>query len=509
MIVQRTNYYANGTHPESGMMTVTNPVTEEIIGMVENMSTETVKETAARARAAYQMWNARGLHNRLALLGTFRDLLWQNQSTMIDIIRQETGKTSGGAFAEVAGIDITITWLMHNAPRVLRPEPRAALFPFLQSAKVYKKPYGVAGFISPWNYPLLLSVIDAIAALAAGNTVIIKPSEVTPFTTLYAMDLMHTAGIPRDVVQVVTGDGKTGAALVDNVDVLCFTGSTESGRRVAVHAAQRLIPYSLELGGKNAMLVLKDADLDIAASSLLAGALDATGQMCVSIERVYIEREVYAAFCDTLTTYAETLVIGSGAGFDVHVGSLTNARELERSERIVADALDKGARLLYGGKRRPDLGPLFYEPAILADCTDDMAVMHEEVFGPVIGLQAVDSVDEALARTNASEYGLSGAVYTRDLRKGEHIALQIDAGDVVVNRGSAATIAAGTLPWGGMKQSGIGRRGGPEGLLRFVQPQSVVIDRRWERSNAVTLVDPLTVFGVKAMRLIRRYVPFI
>jgi len=509
MIASRKTYYANGSQPETGMMTVTNPVSGDVIGMVENMSAHTVQEAAQRARAAQKMWAVRSLQNRLALLGAFRDLLWQNQDTMNDLIRQETGKTAGGAFAEVAGIDITLTWLMHNAPHVLRPEPRAALFPFLQSAKVYKKPYGVAGFISPWNYPLLLSVIDAIAALAAGNTVIIKPSEIAPFTALYAMDLMHVAGIPRDVVQMVTGDGKTGAALVDNVDVLCFTGSTESGRRVAVHAAERLIPYSLELGGKNAMIVLKDADLDIAASSLLAGALDATGQMCVSIERVYIEREVYDAFCAKVTDYAKTLVIGAGAGFDVHVGSLTNARELERSERLVADALAKGARLLYGGKRRPDLGPLFYEPAVLADCTDAMDVMHEEVFGPVIGLQAVDSVDEAVMLTNASEYGLSGAVYTRDLRKGEHIALQIDAGDVVINRGSAATIAAGTLPWGGMKQSGIGRRGGPEGLLRFVQPQSVVIDRRWEHSTAVTLVDPLTVFGVKAMRLIRRYVPFV
>ncbi len=491
------------------MMTVTNPVSGEVIGTVENMTPQVVQEAAQRARAAQKMWNARGLKARLNLLGAFRDLLWQNQKTMIDLIRQETGKTSGGAFAEVAGIDITLTWLIHNAPHVLRPEPRAALFPILQSAKVYKKPYGVAGFISPWNYPLLLSMIDAVAALAAGNTVIIKPSEVAPFTALYAMDLMHAVGIPRDVVQIVTGDGKTGAALIDHVDVLCFTGSTESGRRVAVHAAERLIPYSLELGGKNAMIVLKDADLDIAASSLLAGALDATGQMCVSIERVYIERAVYDAFCDKVKTYAETLVIGAGDGFDVHVGSLTNARELERCERLVADALAKGARLLYGGKRRPDLGPLFYEPAVLADCTDTMAVMHEEAFGPVIGLQAVDSVDEAIALANASEYGLSGAVYTRDLRKGEHIALQIDAGDVVVNRGSAATIAAGTLPWGGMKQSGIGRRGGPEGLLRFVQPQAIVIDRRWEHSTAVTLVDPLTVFGVQVMRIIRRYVPFI
>lgn len=509
MIAKRTQYHANGSTPHERVIEVHNPITEALIGTVENMTADQVADAARRARAAHKMWAARALKNRLDLLGNFRDLLWKHQNEMIDLIRQESGKTAGGAFAEVAGIDITITWLMHNAPGLLAPQRRAALFPLMQSAKVYKKPYTVAGFISPWNYPLLLSIIDAVAALAAGSTVIIKPSEITPFTTLYAMDMMHVAGIPQDVVQVVTGDGATGAALIDNVDVLCFTGSTASGRKVAVRAAERLIPYSLELGGKNAMLVLEDADLDIAASSLLAGALDATGQMCVSIERVYIEAPVYDAFKDKVSEYAQRLVIGAGGGFDVHVGSLTNERELERSERIVSDALDKGAVLLYGGKRRPDLGPLFYEPAILADCDESMDVMHEEVFGPVIALRKVDGVDEALALTNASEYGLSGAVYTRNLRKGEHIALQIDAGDVVVNRGSAATIAAGTLPWGGMKQSGIGRRGGPEGLLRFVQPQSVVLDRRWENSTAVTLVDPLTVFGVKAMRVIRRYIPFI
>lgn len=488
---------------------VVNPVTQEIIGEVVNTPPAGVKEAVERARYAQRLWGAMSVSHRITLLKRFRDLLWERQAEAIKVLRQETGKNSAGAFQELYGIDASLTWLLHHAAHILQPQRRPALFPILQKATVYYKPRGVVGFIMPWNYPALLTFIDCLPALAAGNAIVIKPSEIAPFITLFIVDLMVEAGIPRDVVQVVTGGGATAAALVPEVDYVAFTGSLPTARKVALQAAEHLIPYTLELGGKNAMIVLKDADLELAASGLIAGSLENAGQICVGIERVYVEASIYELFVERVKHYLTEFKVGAGDGFDVHMGSLTNETELLRVEAHVEDALNKGAVLVRGGNRRPDLGPLFYEPALLANVDHTMDVMREETFAPVIPIMSVRDAEEAIKLANDSPYGLSGSIFTRDLVKGEHLARQFNTGDVAINRTSSVVVGSVWLPWGGEKLSGVGRRGGPEGLLRFVTTQSVVVDRRWERTPGVTHTDPMIMFGIELMRRIRRVLPFI
>jgi acyl-CoA reductase-like NAD-dependent aldehyde dehydrogenase len=493
---------------EADRIAVRNPVTGEIIGHVPATSPAEVKAAVDRARAAQPAWAARGVKERAALLQRWADLLWDDQKTAMQKIRAETGKNDTGAWLEVVVIDNVVAYYAHNAARILRPQRRASLLPFIQRAKVYYKPHGVAGFITPWNYPLNNAFIDLVPALIAGNTVVLKPSEITPFTALYAVDLMYRAGIPRDVIQVVTGAGATGAALVDNVDYISFTGSTATGRKIAMRAAERLIPCSLELGGKDPLIILRDANLDMAAAGTLRGALENAGQVCISTERVYVEDAIYNAFIDKVRHYANQLTIGGGEGFDVHVGSLTNERELLRAEAQVKDAVAKGAEVLYGGKRRPDLGPLFYEPTVLVNVDHNMDVMRDETFGPIVPIMRIKDAEEGIRLANDNEYGLSASVFTKDLKRGEQIATQIESGDVCVNT-TQWVFGTPSLPMGGVKNSGLGRRNGPEGLLRFVKSQSVLVDTQLGSSPTLTLADP---FGMKVfltLRSLRKRLPFL
>lgn len=498
----------DGVTPPQDTIPVTNPVTGAVIGEIEKTSREQVEATVKRAHTAQRIWRQMSVAERCNLLRKFEALLWQHQRQAMDTIRSETGKNDTSAFFEVIILCNLVSWCYHHAPRLLAPQRRRATFPIIQYAKVYYKPHGVVGFISPWNYPMMLSYVDAIPALAAGNAVIIKPSEITPYSALYIRDLMVQVGIPKDVVQVITGDGETGAALTELVDYISFTGSTAAGKKVAVKAAERLIPYSLELGGKNPMIVLRDADLDIAATNALTGALENAGQMCISIERVYVESEVYDEFVEKIKHYAGQLTLSAANGFEVHMGSLTNLREMERAERHVEDALAKGATLVSGGKRRPDLGPLFYEPAILANVDHSMEVMNEETFGPVIPVMRVKNEAEAVVLANSSEYGLSGAVYTRNLALGEHLATQLETGDVSVNRMTTVP-GAHDLPWGGRKQSGVGRRGGREGLMRFVSPQTVQVERFAATPPTVSAMEPSVHSVLKLIHWLRRVLPFV
>jgi acyl-CoA reductase-like NAD-dependent aldehyde dehydrogenase len=487
---------------------VTNPITAEVIGQIPVTTPEEVRAVVERARAAQPAWEALGVKERAHLLRQWADLLWDDQKTAMQKVRAETGKNDTGAWLEVLVIENTVSYYTHHAPRLLRPQTRRALLPFIQKARVYYKPYGVAGFITPWNYPLNNAFIDLIPALIAGNTVVLKPSEITPFTSLYAVELMHKAGIPSDVIQVVTGDGRTGAALVDYVDYISFTGSTATGKKIAVRAAERLIPCSLELGGKDPLIILNDADLDMAAAGTLQGALENAGQVCVSLERIYVESGIYDRFIERLKQFADKLTIGASEGFDVHVGSLTNERELLRSEAHVADAVSKGAKVLFGGKRRPDLGPLFFEPTILVDVDHTMDVMREETFGPLIPIMRVANADEAVQLANDSEYGLSGAIFTKDLKRGEQLATHIESGDISVNRPNWVWGTA-SLPMGGVKQSGLGRRNGPEGLMRFVHTQSIVVDNLIGAQPSLTLADPFSLKVALTLRQLRRWMPFL
>ncbi|MBC8100697.1 MAG: aldehyde dehydrogenase family protein [Armatimonadetes bacterium] len=487
---------------------VHNPVTGALLGELSSATAAEVQAAVARARSAQRIWQAVSLKNRLRLIEQLGDALWAQQRAAMDVIRAETGRNDTGALSEIiATVNLTY-WLKHHAPRILQAERRRALFPMVNRAKVYHKPYGVVGAITPWNYPLLLVYIDVLPALAAGNTVVIKPSEIAPYSAQYVLDLMNEIGFPLDTVQIVNGDSKTGAALIACVDFVSFTGSTAVGAKIATQAAARMIPYCLELGGKGAMIVLKDADLDWAAHQALLAATESTGQMCISVERVYVEAPIYDAFIEKVRGLAHSWKISAENGLDVHIGSMTTARGLERVEQQVADAVAKGAKLVYGGKRRPDIGPLFYEPAVLAACDHTMAVMTEETFGPVLPIMCVQNEAEAVRLANNSLYGLSSSIYTRDLKRAEHLAMQLETGDVGINR-TVGVAASPELPWGGRKHSGVGRRGGREGLLRFTVPQSVYIETTLGSKPSLQLLDPLTLRASTLLMRLRKHMPFI
>jgi succinate-semialdehyde dehydrogenase / glutarate-semialdehyde dehydrogenase len=501
------------THSQSTISTreqilVRNPVTDDILGQIEALTAEQVQAVVARAKAAQPAWAARPVKERCRLLLKWADLLWKHQDTAIQRIREATGKNAFGAWEEVAVLDSITSYYANHARQWLAPQTRRSVLPIKHTARVYYKPWGVAGFITPWNYPLLNAIQDMIPALIAGNTIILKPSEVTPYVASFAVDLMHEAGIPQDVAQIVYGAASTGAALVDAVDYIAFTGSTATGRRIAARAAERLIGCSLELGGKDPLIVLADADLDLAAAGTLVGALENAGQVCISTERVYVEAPIYAAFVAKIIDYAKQVVVSPAAGMEIHMGSLTNDRELERTEAHIADAVAKGAKVVYGGKRRPDLGPRFFEPTILTDVDHSMNVMTEETFGPLVPLMKVNDAEEAIRLANDNEYGLSASIFTADLRRGEQLATRIDSGDVNINT-TQWTFGTASLPMGGVKNSGMGRRNGPEGLLRFVRPQSVLIDNQLMSKPQLSLYSPFNIRVAMFLRRVRRWFPLL
>ncbi|MDX2160880.1 MAG: succinic semialdehyde dehydrogenase [bacterium] len=494
--------------PSAAAFRVTNPVTGALIGELPVHNSEAVAQAVRRARDAQPAWEALGVKGRMRCIDAFNRLLWARRDRIIEIIRRETGKTEGGAFTEVLVMDLETLYYKRHAARLLRRQWRTPAYPMANNAQVAYRPYGVVGLITPWNYPLLLGLCDAVQALIAGNAVVIKPSEVTPYTSLQVIEWMREAGLPDDVAQVVTGLGATGAALIDHVDYVSFTGSTATGRKVAVRCAERLIPCSLELGGKDPAIVTADADMDDAARCVLTGALENAGQACVSTERVYVEAAVYEPFMRALTDHAQRVVMSSGGGLGVHVGSMTNERELIRVEEQIAEAVAMGAKVIVGGKRRPDIGPLFFEPTILTDVTHDMRLMRDETFGPLIPVMRVESLDEAVKLANDSEYGLSAAIYSKNIREARRLARRIVAGDVTINH-PMLTFATPGAPMGGApgRQSGIGRRNGAEGLLRFVSPQTVTVDTGLVFAPHLSHTPPRVIAVARLMHHLRRWLP--
>lgn len=490
------------------LLAVSNPITGEMVGRVPVMTSETVAELAAMARAAQPAWAALPVRERGRLLQRWTDRLWEEREALYAIICAETGKVKGGAFSEHAVIDNLTHYYVRHAPDILAPQKRRVTFHLRQRAQVVFHPLGVVGSITPWNYPLLNGLIDTIPALIAGNAVLIKPSELTPFSAAYAVELMHEAGIPKALVQVVTGDGRTGDALIDVVDGLSFTGSTATGRLVGVRAAERLIPYTLELGGKDPLIVLEDAQLDHAAYGALRGAMENAGQTCVSVERVYVVDAVYDAFVARLAEVAQEFDLGGYSGFDLHMGSMTADRELARTEAHISEAVANGAQVLTGGNRRPDLGPRFFEPTVVVNADHTMRIMREETFGPVMAVMRVNDADEAIALANDSDYGLSATIYTRNLKRGEELAQRLHCGDVGINQ-PQLIFGTPSLPMGGVKASGMGRRGGPEGLLRFVRTQSILTDRLVGVQPALAQHDESTRRLFTALRQARKVAPWL
>ena len=487
---------------------VVNPATQAVIGQISVTGDAEVAAAVERARHAQTAWGALTVKERTRFVRHWLDLLWDRQDEGIKTLRRENGKADGSAFAEFVAVDLIAQYYIHHAPAILKPKRRPVIFPIMQWAKVFYKPHGVVGIITPWNYPFALPFMDMIPALLAGNTIVLKPSEITPFIAQWGVDLLHEVGIPRDVVQVVQGDGRTGAALVQHVDFLQFTGSAAVGRVVGKACVERLIPYTLELGGKDPAIVLADADPDKTAVGLIQGAFENAGQMCISIERVYVEAPIYDRLLASIRRYAQQITFGLQDGLEIVAGSLTKQDEYDRTIAHIKDAVAKGATIIYGGKPRPDLGPLVHEPTILVDVDHTMDIMREETFGPVMPIMKVKDVDEAVHLANDTNYGLSASVFSQDLKRAQAVALRLDTGDVGVNR-AQHMIGTPGIPTGGQRESGLGRRNGPEGLLKYTASQSILLDNLLFAEDTLSLATPFILRMVRLLRRIRRYVPFV
>jgi acyl-CoA reductase-like NAD-dependent aldehyde dehydrogenase len=458
---------------------VHNPATGETIATLAAAHDGDVAAIVARARAAQGPWQALGFEGRAKVLRRAQKWVLDNADTFLDTLVAETGKTrEDAALAELGYAASAFGFWARRGPKYLADERIRPSSPFLFGRRVYVRyeAIGVVGVIGPWNYPFTNGVGDAIPALIAGNAVIHKPSSVTPMTALLMAEGLRQCGLPEDVFQVLIGRGPIGSTLIDQVDMVMFTGSTETGRSVMERAARTLTPVSLELGGKDPMIVLADADLERAANSAVFWSMQNGGQTCISVERAYVEEPIYDEFVKLVGERAAALRQGAPGGFgSVDVGSFINPPQIEVVEQHVADAVAKGARVLAGGHRREGEGT-FYEPTVLADVDHSMQCMTQETFGPTLPVMKVRDADEAIRLANDTPYGLQASVYTRDLVKGEAVARRIQAGAVVVNDANANYLAL-EAPMGGWKQSGIGVRHGAEGIRKYCRRQTIVLTR--------------------------------
>ncbi|HSM87903.1 MAG TPA: succinic semialdehyde dehydrogenase [Candidatus Limnocylindrales bacterium] len=462
------------------VVTVRNPATQELVGTVPIFSAEEIAAAVARARAAQARWAATSIRARLDILRRFQRLLCDQKDAVAAVITREAGKPLAESIStEVLVVLDGAQYLINNAPEFLRPEsvPHANPVMKLKRGSLLREPYGVIGIISPWNYPFSLPSVQTLTALATGNAVVLKPSEFTPFSSLELQRLLREAGLDPDLVQVVTGEGPAGSALLQSkIDKLVFTGSVATGRKVAQAAAARLLPVVLELGGKDPMVVLEDADVDVVSSAAVWGAFMNSGQTCLSVERCYVHESIYEKFLQACVAKTIKLQQGSGTAASTDIGPMIHERQLRIVQAHVDDAIAHGARLLAGGKPAAQLGPNFFAPTILADVTHEMDIMREETFGPVLPVRSFKSEDEAVTLANDSEFGLAASVWTRDRKRGEALARRIHAGTVMVND-VVACFGISEAPHGGVKASGIGRTHGRFGLEEMVWPKYVDSDR--------------------------------
>lgn len=459
-------------------ITVHAPFTGDEIGSVPAATEDDVSTAVERARLAQQRWASTPIDVRVRVLSRFHDLLIERADTAIDVVQVEGGKARIPAFEEVFDTVATTRYYIKTGPGLLERKRRAVSIPGTTVAYEYRHPHGVVGSITPWNFPFTLAISDIIPALLAGNAVVSKPDEKTPFAMLYGASLLAEAGLPENVLQVVTGHGQEiGPALVDSVDFVMFTGSTEVGREVATLAAKRLVGSSMELGGKNAALVLADADLKKAIPGISRAVYANGGQLCISMERIYVDEAIREEFTERFVDHTRKLVMTKAFDFSSALSSLIDGDHLDKVHSHVEDAIAKGATLLEGGKPRPDVGPLFYAPTILTDVTEDMLICRDETFGPVVSIYGFDDLEDGISAVNDSHLGLNFSVWTRDTDRGVEIASRLEAGTVGVNDGYAATWSSYDAPMGGMKLSGMGRRHGSDGLLKYTESQTVAVQK--------------------------------
>ena len=493
-------------------LTVTAPAFGTEIGEIPRLEATAVHDAIERAREAQTEWAERSVADRAAVLGRFAELVEEHQDELMDLIQLETGKARDDALEEMIDPSIWAGYYAQEAESLLADERREPLVPGATTAEVVYDPVGVVGVISPWNYPLSLSFIDAMPALVAGNAVVIKPDDRTPYTAIRLAELFVEAGLPADLVQIVTGEGpEVGPALVERVDYITFTGSSETGRIVAEQAGRNLIDCSLELSGKNPMIVLEDADVDEAARGAIEGSFSNAGQICLSLERIYVHEEIYDEFLDEFTRRAEALEVGVSYGYGPDVGSIIDGTQLERVASHVEDARERGATVHTGGRERPEVGPHFYEPTVLTDVPEESLPACEETFGPVVTVYPVESSEEAVERANDSTHGLNASIFTGDRERGVELARELESGMVNVNDAYAAAYSAPGAPMGGVKDSGIGRRQGPEGIKRYVEAKSIGSSRIGPIGKPPLVPKRLyawgTLTGISLLRRIRSKLP--
>jgi acyl-CoA reductase-like NAD-dependent aldehyde dehydrogenase len=457
-----------------------NPATGEVVARIPATPLTAIPAIFEAARIAQKEWAARSLQERCAMLRSLRDAIFERRDDIANIVTRETGKPRAEAIlAEVLLALDTATFLARQAPRWLRPErvPHHNIALKAKSGWLEFEPHGVVAIISPWNFPFAIPMTELIPALVAGNAVLLKPSELTPATGALVGELIDRAGFPKGLVQILQGGGELGSAIIEAGPAkVFFTGSVAAGRRIAEACASKLIPSVLELGGKDAMIVLADADLDVASSAAVWGGFTNCGQACLSVERVYVEQSVAEKFVQLCVEKTRKLRLGSPKDTESDIGPMIRGRQLEKVEQQLRDAEHRGAQILAGGNRRPDLGANFIEPAVVTNVDHSMQLMREETFGPVLAIRSVESADEAVALANDSSFGLSASIWTGDARRGRALASRIRAGSVMIND-VASYYGISEAPHGGPGWSGWGRTHSRLGLLEMVQVKYVDVDR--------------------------------
>ncbi|HEB28885.1 MAG TPA: aldehyde dehydrogenase family protein [Porticoccus sp.] len=408
------------------------------------------------------------------------------QDHIVDTVVKETGKALGDAYSmEIFAACDSLQFYSKNVKKMLKPEKIKGhgVLGLTKKIKIIYKPRGVAAIIVPWNGPFILGINPAVQAMMAGNTVVIKGSEVTPYSTKLIADLFAEAGLPEGVLQVLMGDGETGADLVaSGVDKVSFTGSVATGRKVAESCGRQLVPCTLELGGNDAMIVCNDANITRAAAGALIGSCMNSGHYCCGTERIYVEEEVYDEFLAKVTELAKELKQGPQHGMEEDVGAVFWDRQMTIIEDHVADALANGAKAVVGGKRNEALAGLYFEPTVMIDVKHEMKIMQEETFGPILCIQKVKNVEEAITLANDSPYGLNGNVWSKDSNKAFDIAQRIDTGSVCLND-MAVTYGTAEAPFGGVKSSGVGQVNGEAGVRGYCHAMPIVIDRFGKGDN--------------------------